>query len=59
MLDYSSGMSGNYSLASECWGIKQEHIVASNGAPELITAIMEKLEDKDGESDQPVKSIVT
>ena len=46
--EYPSGMGVNSSLASECWGIKQEHIVVGNGASELIKAIMEKLEGKVG-----------
>lgn len=46
--EYPSGMGVNCRLASECWGIKQEHIVVGNGASELIKAIMEKLEGKVG-----------
>lgn len=46
--EYPSGMSVNSGLASECWGIKQEHIVVGNGAAELIKAIMESLEGKVG-----------
>ena len=29
--EYPSGMGVNSGLASECWGIKQEHIVVGNG----------------------------
>lgn len=46
--EYPSGMSVNSGLASECWHIKQEHIVVGNGAAELIKAIMESLEGKVG-----------
>ena len=46
--EYPSGMGVNSNLASECWGIKHEHIVVGNGASELIKAIMEKLEGKVG-----------
>lgn len=46
--EYPSGMGVNAGLASECWNIKQEHIVVGNGAAELIKAIMESLEGKVG-----------
>ena len=46
--EYPSGMGVNSGLASECWNIKQEHIVVGNGAAELIKAIMESLEGKVG-----------
>lgn len=46
--EYPSGMGINSALASECWGIKQVHIVVGNGAAELIKAIMENLEGKVG-----------
>lgn len=46
--EYPSGMGVNSSLASECWNIKQEHIVVGNGAAELIKAIMESLKGKVG-----------
>lgn len=46
--EYPSGMGINSSLASECWRIKQEHIVVGNGAAELIKAIMEGLEGRVG-----------
>ncbi len=46
--EYPSGMGVNSSLASECWNIKQEHIVVGNGAAELIKVLMESLEGKVG-----------
>lgn len=46
--EYPSGMAVNASLASECWNIKQEHIVVGNGAAELIKALMEGLEGRVG-----------
>lgn len=46
--EYPSGMGVNSGLASECWNIKQEHIVVGNGAAELIKAIMENLEGNVG-----------
>ena len=46
--EYPSGMGVNSGLASECWNIKQEHIVVGNGAAELIKAIMESLEGRVG-----------
>lgn len=46
--EYPSGMGVNSCLASECWNIKQEHIVVGNGAAELIKVIMESLVDKVG-----------
>lgn len=46
--EYPSGMGVNSGLASECWSIKQEHIVVGNGAAELIKAVMESLEGKVG-----------
>ena len=46
--EYPSGMGVNSGLASECWGIKQEHIVVGNGAAELIKAVMENLDGKVG-----------
>lgn len=46
--EYPSGMGVNSGLASECWNIKQEHIVVGNGAAELIKAIMESLDGKVG-----------
>lgn len=46
--EYPSGMEVNASLASDCWNIKQEHIVVGNGAAELIKAIMESLDGRLG-----------
>ena len=46
--EYPSGMGVNSALASECWGVKQEHIVVGNGAAELIKAIMESLDGRVG-----------
>lgn len=46
--EYPAGMAVNSKLASECWNIKQEHIIVGNGAAELIKAIMENLEGKVG-----------
>lgn len=46
--EYPSGMGVNSGLASECWGVKQDHIVVGNGAAELIKAIMESLVGKVG-----------
>lgn len=46
--EYPSGMRVNSELASECWNIKQEHIVVGNGAAELIKTIMEGIEGKVG-----------
>lgn len=46
--EYPSGMGVNSSLASECWGIKQEHIVVGNGATELIKALMENIDGRLG-----------
>jgi len=46
--EYPSGMGVNSGLASECWNIKQEHIVVGNGAAELIKAFMESLEGRVG-----------
>lgn len=46
--EYPAGMVVNSKLASECWNIKQEHIIVGNGAAELIKAIMENLEGKVG-----------
>ena len=45
---YPSGMEVVSNLASECWGIKQEHIVVGNGAAELIKELIENLEGKLG-----------
>ena len=46
--EYPSGMGVNSALASDCWNIKQEHIVVGNGAAELIKALMENLSGKVG-----------
>lgn len=46
--EYPSGMGVNSALASDCWGIQQEHIVVGNGAAELIKCIMENLDGKVG-----------
>lgn len=46
--EYPSGMGVNSALASECWNIKQEHIVVGNGAAELIKTIMESLDGNVG-----------
>ena len=46
--EYPSGMRVNSSLASKCWGVKQEYIVVGNGAAELIKVLMENLEGKIG-----------
>lgn len=46
--EYPSGMGINSSLASECWNIKQKHIVVGNGAAELIKVLMESLDGKVG-----------
>lgn len=46
--EYPSGMGVNSSLASECWGIKQEYIVVGNGAAELIKALMENIDGRLG-----------
>ena len=42
MREYPSGMSVNALLASKNFGIKTEHILAGNGAAELIKALMER-----------------
>ena len=46
--EYPSGMAVNAGLASECWNIKQEHIIVGNGAAELIKVIIEGLEGRLG-----------
>lgn len=46
--EYPSGMGVNSTLASECWGVKQEYIIPGNGAAELIKALMENLDGKVG-----------
>lgn len=46
--EYPSGMGVNSTLASKCWGVKQEYIIPGNGAAELIKALMENLDGKVG-----------
>lgn len=46
--EYPSGMGVNSALASECWNVRQEHIVVGNGAAELIKALMENIKGKLG-----------
>lgn len=48
LTQYPSGMRVNALLASNNFGVKQEHIVIGNGAAELIKVLMETLEGKVG-----------
>lgn len=48
LAEYPSGMRVNALLASNNFGVKQEHIVIGNGAAELIKVLMESLDGKVG-----------
>lgn len=45
---YPSGMNVNSLLASKKYGVHREHIIAGNGAAELIKGIMERISGKVG-----------
>ena len=48
LTQYPSGMKVNTLLASKCYGVSEEYIIPGNGAAELISALMEHMEDTVG-----------
>ena len=48
LTEYPSGMYVNSLLAGKCFGVRRQHIVAGNGAAELIKSLMEQAAGKTG-----------
>ena len=48
LTEYPSGMYVNSLLAGKCFGVDGRHIVAGNGAAELIKSLMEHADGKTG-----------
>lgn len=48
LTEYPSGMFVNSLLAGKCFNIRQEYVVAGNGAAELIKSLMERIDGKIG-----------